>query len=313
MSFDYDLYLIKHRCNVAKGYNWLKRYLPEIIDNMYEPNCKFEVSHDLSKDEPDEYNAYDTYFYGDDTSDEVSRNFQKAWFLHIHRNPHHWQYWVLINDEPDEGIVAVEMTYDYIVEMICDWWAFSWSNGDLNEIFNWYDEHSNYIILADKTRETVEDILYKMRCKLIGLEIEHSGIKGMKWGIKNGPPYPLNSEKNVEKTDKHSKIKTTKIANEKFTEYALNFDKAPDKAKAFKDALGYTKDNYKDLIDNINKHFDIDKLEERGDSGYGMRYQQVMKLKGPNGKEANVLTAWIEEGENIKLTSVYVTKKEESK
>lgn len=24
-----------------------------------------------------------------------------------------------------------------------------------------------------------------------GLDIEHSGIDGMKWGVKNGPPYPL--------------------------------------------------------------------------------------------------------------------------
>lgn len=67
------------------------------------------------------------------------------------------------------------------------------------------------------------------------------------------------------------------------------------------------------MIDNINAHFDATKLEERGDSGYGMRYQQIMRLKGPNQKEANVLTAWIEDGNNeIKLTSAYVTKKEAS-
>lgn len=85
------------------------------------------------------------------------------------------------------------------------------------------------------------------------------------------------------------------------------------KANTFKEALGYTKNNYKSLIKNINDHFDADKLEERGDNGYGMRYQQIMKLKGPNNKEANVLTAWIEDDSSLKLTSVYVTKKEESK
>lgn len=38
-----------------------------------------------------------------------------------------------------------------------------------------------------------------------------------------------------------------------------------------------------------------------------------MKLKGPNEKEANVLTAWIKDGnDGIKLTSAYVTKKEAS-
>lgn len=38
-----------------------------------------------------------------------------------------------------------------------------------------------------------------------------------------------------------------------------------------------------------------------------------MKLKGPNEKEANVLTAWIQDGDGVKLTSCYVTKKGESK
>lgn len=135
----------------------------------------------------------------------------------------------------------------------------------------------------------------------------------MKWGVRNGPPYPIKDNGKVAEVRKHDKIKSTKIAKEKFTEYALNSQKSPDKARAFKSALGYTKDNVDELIDNINAHFDATKLEERGDSGYGMRYQQIMRLKGPNQKEANVLTAWIEDGNNeIKLTSAYVTKKEAS-
>lgn len=317
MSFKYDRYIEHHRKNVKQGYDWLSEYLPEILENTSNIEWLINFGHDQSKNEPDEYEAYDAYFYGNNRSYEVVENFNRAWLLHIHRNPHHWQHWVLINDDPELGETVLEMPYDYIIEMICDWWSFSWSSGNLNEIFEWYAEHSEYIKLGVNTRKIVEDILYKIMNKLenIGFddELKHHGIKGQKWGVKNGPPYPIKYEKSVEKNDKHSKIKTTKIAHEKFTEYALNFDKAPDKAKAFRDALGYTKNNYKELIDNIDKHFDIDKLEERGDSGYGMRYQQVMKLKGPNGKEANVLTAWIDEEENIKLTSVYVTKKEESK
>ena len=40
-----------------------------------------------------------------------------------------------------------------------------------------------------------------------------------------------------------------------------------------------------------------------------MRYEYVMKLKGANGKEANVMTAWIDDNGEKRLTSVYVTKK----
>lgn len=99
----------------------------------------------------------------------------------------------------------------------------------------------------------------------------------------------------------------------KFTEYALNFSKAPDKAAAFEKALGYTLDNYSDLIENIKEHLDERRFVEKGDNGYGMRYEYVMRLKGPNGKEANVLTSWIRDEDNKRLTSVYVTNKEVTK
>ena len=60
----------------------------------------------------------------------------------------------------------MDMPYNYIIEMICDWWAFSWSNGNLYEIFGWYEEHKNYIKLSDKTRLTVELILTDIKEKL---------------------------------------------------------------------------------------------------------------------------------------------------
>lgn len=100
-----------------------------------------------------------------------------------------------------------------------------------------------------------------------------------------------------------------KIPKEKFINYALDPVRQPDKAKAFKEALGYTLENYQELIDNISSHLDKKKLVEKGDSGYGMRYEYIMRLQGPNGKEANVLTGWIQDGGDIRLTSVYVTKK----
>jgi hypothetical protein len=249
MSFQYDQYLANHRANVKRGFDWLCENLPDVTNDISDAAWQIEFAHDKSKDEEDEYNAYDAYFYGNNRSYKVVQDYQRAWLIHIHRNPHHWQYWILIHDDMENGELEtiLEMPYDYIVEMICDWWAFSWANGKVAEV------------------------------------------------------------------RKHDKIKSTKIAKEKFTEYALNPDKAPNKARAFKSALGYTKDNADELINSINKHFDVTKLEERGDGGYGMRYQQIMKLKGPNEKEANVLTAWIDDGnDGIKLTSAYVTKKETS-
>lgn len=81
-----------------------------------------------------------------------------------------WQYWVLINDEPKEGTILIEMPYPYIIEMIGDWWAFSWIKGDLSEMFAWYKDHADYIKLHNNTRSIVEEILEMIRTKLTEVE-----------------------------------------------------------------------------------------------------------------------------------------------
>lgn len=175
MSTQYNNYLENHRANVVKGLEWLQSNLPESAARVSTIDWQIRYNHDRSKDEPDEYAAYDAYFYGGNKSYSVVQNFNKAWLTHIHRNPHHWQHWVLINDDPNEGEIVMDMPYEYIIEMICDWWAFSWNKGDLYEIFKWYDEHKDYMKLSNGTRNIVETILGKMREKLD--EIQNGGNK----------------------------------------------------------------------------------------------------------------------------------------
>lgn len=164
MSNAYDLYLQQHKYYVAVAFDWLKEHIPEIVANVSEHGTHF--AHDLSKNDPEEYDAYDEYFYGGNRSYKVVSNFRNAWLHHIHNNPHHWQHWVLINDEPNEGTIALEMPYEYVVEMICDWWAFSHKSGNLHEIFDWYEKHKSNMILHEHTRTNVEDILAKIKTKL---------------------------------------------------------------------------------------------------------------------------------------------------
>ena len=197
MSKEYDAYLEKHKENVRRGYIWLQTNLPELFDGKQDGAWKTDFKHDQTKFNADEYAAYDAYFYGGNRSFAVVDAFRRAWLLHIHRNPHHWQHWVLINDDPNEGEMLLEMPYNYIIEMICDWWSFSWQKGNLSEIFNWYDEHSAYIKLAPKTKETVENILWAIRGRLGYNVVAHHGIKGQKWGVRNGPPYPIKRLKNA--------------------------------------------------------------------------------------------------------------------
>lgn len=105
------------------------------------------------------------------------------------------------------------------------------------------------------------------------------------------------------------------IPKEKFTKYALDPVKQPDKARAFKEALGYTMDNYQELIDNISANLDESLLKLKQTNEHGKLYEYVMQIKGPNGKQANVCTGWIIENGTTepRLTSAYVTEKKVTK
>ena len=172
MSIEYDEYLNEHVSNVCAAYEWLRVNLPDVARIERDLNSTFLfLSHDSSKYCREEYIAYDEYFYGDMTSSEnsleqVKEDFNYAWLHHIHNNPHHWQYWVLINDDAKEGTIVLDIPYRYVIEMICDWWSFSFKTGNLYEIFGWYNTHKDRMILSDHTRELVEEILNKIRDKL---------------------------------------------------------------------------------------------------------------------------------------------------
>jgi hypothetical protein len=74
--------------------------------------------HDMSKFLPSEWITYAEYFYGNLRSTEffdlqarygcaelapwgesIEDLFSLSWLRHQHRNPHHWQYWILRNDD----------------------------------------------------------------------------------------------------------------------------------------------------------------------------------------------------------------------
>ncbi|MGI5884705.1 MAG: minor capsid protein [Candidatus Spyradocola sp.] len=97
----------------------------------------------------------------------------------------------------------------------------------------------------------------------------------------------------------------------KFTRYALDAENEPDKARAFERALGYTAENAQALIDNIRRHLPEFEAVEKPDNGFGQRYQVILQLTGPNGKTANLLTAWVNDRKTgeMRLTSAYITKK----
>lgn len=76
--------------------------------------------HDLSKYSPVEFCAGVKYFQGNrspiDKEKEVN-GYSLGWLHHKGRNKHHWEYWL---DNGKEGVTAVKMPVNYVVEMFCD-------------------------------------------------------------------------------------------------------------------------------------------------------------------------------------------------
>ena len=167
MSKEYDEYISWHRECVRKAYYWLCEHIPEVCD---ESTGMLIENHDKSKYTKEEYDPYDAYFYDNyDKSRKAKENveyeFDVAWLTHIHRNPHHWQHWVLMRDDPVDGrIVMVRMAIPqmYLIEMFCDWWSFSFIAGDLDCIFVWYSTHKDIIIMNDKSKSFLENLMKRV-------------------------------------------------------------------------------------------------------------------------------------------------------
>ena len=173
MSKPYDEYLEDHIENVKKAFNWMIDQgvldFLDLDDDEIEKYSKVIYNHDNTKCWADEYEAYDRHFYPDEYEDNPPfsqrvEEYHRAWLEHIHRNPHHWQHWVLIND--NGSFTVLPMPEVYVIEMICDWWSFSWKNGNLYEIFDWVDENSPRVLLANETIRLVEKILNRIRVRL---------------------------------------------------------------------------------------------------------------------------------------------------
>lgn len=173
MSLAYCNYLEEHINNVGRGLLWFVENRPDILRDLgLSVEDVHACHHDQSKYSIEEYAPYDKYFYGKEKTAEVKENFNYAWLHHIHHNPHHWQYWVLIHDDPNEQTEALAMPSIYILEMVCDWLSFSWAKGDLTEIFKWYDEHKDHMILHTETRKKIDILLGAVREYTDELEVE---------------------------------------------------------------------------------------------------------------------------------------------
>ena len=116
--------------------------------------------HDLSKLFPSEFIPYRDYFYGrygeveQNITNDIQEEFDLAWLRHQKKNLHHWQAWVLKQD--DGQLKALEMPLEYRQEMLADWSGASIAIKGYDDTYNWYAKNWKNMILAPMTRNWVE-------------------------------------------------------------------------------------------------------------------------------------------------------------
>jgi hypothetical protein len=135
------------------------------------------ITHDLSKFRPEEWFPYVEYFYGKPkkpysefpaglkyefdcwkwSKEYWDGRFDRAWLEHIHRNSHHWQHHVLREDEGETKIL--QMPYDDVLEMICDWDGAGRAINGKRDTFTWYTKNRDKMRLHPETRSLVESLI----------------------------------------------------------------------------------------------------------------------------------------------------------
>lgn len=128
------------------------------------------ITHDLSKFRVSEWSPYVNYFYPKqkkverrdssgyykptDTGDPA---FNFAWLLHQKRNNHHFQWWILVEDEGRTKVLP--MSNIARKEMLADWRGAGRAQGFGNNTHRWYVKNHRKMQLHPETREWVEEIL----------------------------------------------------------------------------------------------------------------------------------------------------------
>ena len=172
MSIEYDEYLKNHKACVMQAYEFLEERGVFPVSSTVRRQLE---KHDDSKYSEEEYDPYDVHFYGDAYHDDLAdEDFMYAFLHHLHNNPHHWQYWVLIEDsDEDHEEQILCMPGCCVIEMVCDWWSFSWAKynesndkKDLYDIFDWWENQKDRIKLHPDTRIYVEQLLNDIDAQL---------------------------------------------------------------------------------------------------------------------------------------------------
>lgn len=118
------------------------------------------IIHDWTKFLPDEYFPYANYNFQDESANSPSAQaaFNLAWNHHQKRNRHHYQYYILRNDDGREFLL--EMSALDRREMLADWASFSLKFGKtVKDTRDWYLKGAQQKAINPNTRTWIHHYL----------------------------------------------------------------------------------------------------------------------------------------------------------
>lgn len=152
MINEYTNYLTKHINAVKEVYKFLCdngvfTYSDTVANNL--------DHHDESKYTMEEFEPYADHWYGDG-SIFGEDGYRRAVLHHYHNNPHHWNYWIYFDE--DDAPYPLDIPYEYIQEMICDWATFSWINKEA-KLAEWFNSKSSGMDFTPDTHDIVRTLV----------------------------------------------------------------------------------------------------------------------------------------------------------
>ncbi len=154
----------KHFCTITKHRHLVRKHCFRL--GLYWQG----LTHDLSKYSPEEFWTGVRYYQGTRSPNAAEREdigFSKAWLHHKGRNKHHYEYWIDISSNKEDGLVGNKMPLRYVAEMICDRIAacevYHGRNYTSAAPWEYYEFTKKYITIHPQTRKLLEKLLLMLR------------------------------------------------------------------------------------------------------------------------------------------------------
>ena len=124
------------------------------------------LTHDLSKYSPSEFWQGCKYYQGyrsPNNAEREDKGYSAAWLHHKGRNRHHFEYWIDVSLNKEEGLVGNKMPVRYVAEMLCDRIAacevYRGKNYTSGAPMEYYEFTKKYITIHPETRALLEKLL----------------------------------------------------------------------------------------------------------------------------------------------------------